>query len=61
MKRTALTLLMGAGVLFLAGCRQDMHNQPKYRGLRPSTFFADAGPVWRMPTLLYFAGVPGDL
>jgi mono/diheme cytochrome c family protein len=24
-----------------AGCRQDMHNQPKYRGLRPSTFFAD--------------------
>ncbi len=22
-------------------CRQDMHNQPKYRGLRPSTFFAD--------------------
>jgi mono/diheme cytochrome c family protein len=25
----------------LAGCRQDMHNQPKYRGLRPSTFFAD--------------------
>ena len=25
----------------LAGCRQDMHDQPKYRGLRPSTFFAD--------------------
>ena len=24
-----------------AGCRQDMHNQPKYRGLRPSVFFAD--------------------
>ena len=24
-----------------AGCRQDMHNQPKYRGLRPSTFFQD--------------------
>src|SRR5512141_2044749 len=24
-----------------AGCRQDMHNQPKYRGLRASTFFAD--------------------
>ena len=24
-----------------AGCRQDMHNQPKYRGLRPSAFFAD--------------------
>jgi len=28
-------------VTALAGCRQDMHNQPKYRGLRPSTFFAD--------------------
>jgi len=25
----------------LTGCRQDMHNQPKYRGLRASTFFAD--------------------
>ena len=24
-----------------AGCRQDMHNQPKYRGLRASAFFAD--------------------
>jgi mono/diheme cytochrome c family protein len=28
--------LVGAGA-----CRQDMHNQPKYRGLRPSTFVAD--------------------
>ncbi len=28
-------------LLFVAGCRQDMHNQPKYRGLRASTFFAD--------------------
>ena len=28
-------------LMSLAGCRQDMHNQPKYRGLRPSTFFAD--------------------
>jgi mono/diheme cytochrome c family protein len=26
---------------FAAGCRQDMHDQPKYRGLRPSAFFAD--------------------
>jgi mono/diheme cytochrome c family protein len=25
----------------LGACRQDMHNQPKYRGLRPSDFFAD--------------------
>jgi mono/diheme cytochrome c family protein len=25
-----------------AGCRQDMHDQPKYVPLRPSTFFSDA-------------------
>lgn len=34
-----------AGVLavltVVAGCRQDMHNQPKYRPLRASTFFED--------------------
>jgi mono/diheme cytochrome c family protein len=28
-------------LVVVAGCRQDMHNQPKYRGLRPSVFFAD--------------------
>jgi hypothetical protein len=28
-------------LLFVAGCRQDMHNQPKYRPLRASTFFED--------------------
>ena len=27
--------------LFLAGCRQDMHDQPKYIPLRPSSFFTD--------------------
>ncbi len=27
--------------VILAGCRQDMHNQPKYRPYRPSTFYAD--------------------
>ena len=27
--------------VLVAGCRQDMHNQPKYRGLRASAFFAD--------------------
>ncbi|MEW6210965.1 MAG: cytochrome c [Acidobacteriota bacterium] len=26
---------------FLAGCRQDMHDQPKYRPLRPTEFFDD--------------------
>jgi mono/diheme cytochrome c family protein len=29
------------GVALLSACRQDMHNQPKYRGLRASAFFAD--------------------
>jgi mono/diheme cytochrome c family protein len=40
--RTDLTL--GALVLAVAGlsaCRQDMHDQPKYIPLRPSSFFAD--------------------
>jgi mono/diheme cytochrome c family protein len=30
-----------AALVLVAGCRQDMHNQPKYRPLRPSTLFAD--------------------
>ncbi|MEO5896577.1 MAG: cytochrome c [Vicinamibacterales bacterium] len=29
------------GLLLIAGCRQDMHNQPKYRPLRESAFFRD--------------------
>jgi mono/diheme cytochrome c family protein len=28
-------------LLAVSACRQDMHNQPKYRPLRSSTFFAD--------------------
>jgi mono/diheme cytochrome c family protein len=35
-------------MLFIAGCRQDMHDQPKYIPLRGSTFFAD-GRGSRMP------------
>jgi mono/diheme cytochrome c family protein len=35
-------LVCGAVLLAAAGgCRQDMHNQPKYRPLRATTFFAD--------------------
>ncbi|HXE89466.1 MAG TPA: cytochrome c [Terriglobales bacterium] len=30
-----------AGVVAVGGCRQDMHDQPKYIPLRPSDFFAD--------------------
>jgi len=40
--RTGGRLLLAiAGAALLTACRQDMHNQPKYRGLRASTFFAD--------------------
>jgi hypothetical protein len=28
-------------LLFVAGCRQDMHDQPKYKALRATTFFRD--------------------
>jgi mono/diheme cytochrome c family protein len=40
-------------LLFLAGCRQDMGQQPKYRPLEASTFFAD-GRSERQP-------VPGSV
>ncbi len=36
-KALALSLL----VIFAAGCRQDMHDQPKYTAYKPSDFFAD--------------------
>src|SRR5689334_1125524 len=29
------------GVLSLSACRQDMHDQPKYKYLRPTEFFSD--------------------
>ena len=32
-----------ASTLALGACRQDMHNQPKYRGLRGTAFFTDGG------------------
>jgi mono/diheme cytochrome c family protein len=38
----ALSLVLVA-VVAAAGCRQDMHNQPKYKGLRGTAFFADGG------------------
>src|SRR5688500_9981519 len=39
-RRSALLPAVVA-LLLVAGCRQDMHNQPKYRPLRATTFFAD--------------------
>jgi len=34
-------VLLGGTVMFVAGCRQDMHNQPKFIPQRGSEFFAD--------------------
>jgi len=43
MHRAAAMRCAAAAVLALglAGCRQDMHNQPKYRGFRENVFFSD--------------------
>jgi mono/diheme cytochrome c family protein len=40
-RRSGLLALAGIGLVALSACRQDMHNQPKYRGLRASGFFAN--------------------
>jgi len=40
----ALALLVGA-----AGCRQDMHNQPRYKPLAESDFFADGQAARPLP------------
>ena len=39
--KAAVYLLLAAGLLTLAGCREDMQNQPYYRPLRESDFYAD--------------------
>jgi mono/diheme cytochrome c family protein len=39
--RLTATSCLVVGCLILAGCRQDMHNQPKYRPLRAAAFFRD--------------------
>lgn len=39
--RRSLFALLLLAVPVVAGCRQDMHNQPKYRPLRASAFFGD--------------------
>jgi hypothetical protein len=40
-KRIAASVFAGALFLLGAGCRQDMHNQPKFKPLRENTFYAD--------------------
>lgn len=40
MRTSSLSLILGS-FLALAACRQDMHDQPKYKPQRGSAFFAD--------------------
>jgi hypothetical protein len=61
------------GLILMAGCRQDMHDQPRYEPLEPSTFFPDgrsARPLvegtvargyLRLDELLYTGKVDGEL
>jgi hypothetical protein len=39
--RKAMAVAAMAGAVAMAGCRQDMHNQPKFVPQRGTTFFAD--------------------
>jgi mono/diheme cytochrome c family protein len=39
--RRRLAIVIAGLCLIATACRQDMHDQPKYRGLRASTFFAN--------------------
>ena len=44
-QRAAATALACLGILSLAGCRQDMHNQPKFYPQRGTDFYADGRSV----------------
>lgn len=46
--RLGAFVLATAGWLVLSGCRQDMHDQPKYEPYEVSTFFGD-GQASRLP------------
>lgn len=51
LRHSRLGRLAGASALLLtlAACRQDMHDQPKYRGFRGSDFFADGQSARPLP------------
>jgi mono/diheme cytochrome c family protein len=47
--RTTTLAVAVLAVVAVAGCRQDMHNQPKYRPLRGTAFFADGSSSRPIP------------
>src|SRR5512140_2403522 len=40
-RKSMSVIVMALATIALVGCRQDMHNQPKYKPLRESDFYAD--------------------
>ena len=40
-RKHAMALLVGAATMLFASCRQDMHNQPRYKPLASTDFFGD--------------------
>lgn len=47
--RRGLLAGLACGLVLAAGCRQDMHNQPKYIPLRDSEFFTDGSSARPLP------------
>ena len=47
--RSGLVLLLALGSFGAIGCRQDMHDQPKLKPYRGSTFFADGSGMRSFP------------
>ena len=54
-------LALALSLVGLAACRQDMFNQPKYKPLQASTFFADGRASRPLPEdTVQFGGAPPD-
>jgi cytochrome c5 len=60
MRDARLGAVLAAGMLAVAACRQDMHDQPVYEAYEPSAFFAD-GRASRPPVPGTVARDEGDL
>ncbi len=49
LRRAALAAAAFAAIVLLAGCRQDMHDAPRYKPLAESEFFADGSSARPLP------------